>query len=925
MIKRYSSRRQRLNRSFLNEKLAGAVGYDRIAGYFSPSILEIAGEQLESIQGKVRMVCNSHLIFDKIALPNSEVSPVAQKNAIWSEWCSFEPEKLTVKNNAFHRLFQFIDENKIEIRILTDDLFGLIHGKAGVITYSDGTKTAFMGSANETYNAWKTNYELLWEDNSPETIAWVQEEFDALWGHQAAFPLTREVVEDIKRNADRRVVSIVEWKQQPSEAGPIIEAPVYRKYQGLWEHQKFFVHHAFHAHIHFGGARYILADEVGLGKTLQLAMAAQLMALYGEKPILIIAPKTLLWQWQTELQELLAVPSAVWDGSRWVDEYGVKYEKGNKQIKNCPRKIGLVSQGLIFAKNKSHSAQNLLDQEYECVIVDEAHRARRRFGPGQGAINERNPQRNNLLQYLREISSRTKSMLFATATPVQIHPVEAWDLLDALAVGQPNKAVFGDHFSKWSSPQQALDYVINGSPADNLEEFWQWVRNPLPPANEEDIKQRQTFQIIRSNLGLNPNDFIATQADLQTLTTPNRQRLEQIRDSFHSYNNPFIRSIIRRTRKYLEDETDPDTGKPYLDKIDIALLGEANEEALELPTYLQEAFQLAEEYCKKLRESGGGKGFMETLLLRRLGSSIEAGQKTTEKLLSRFKPEPEEEESSLDFLLEEDDDELEENQTVPEQFGEKQILENILTVLNQNEAEDPKYQKALQLLLEGQPETGPWWERGCIVFTLYYDSAFWVAGQLSRDLPDLKIGLYAGAGKSKIIENGSIHTADREEIKVMVKTGQIKVLVGTDAASEGLNLQTLGTLINLDLPWNPTKLEQRKGRIQRIGQKYPKIYIYNLRYKDSVEDKVHQALSERLAQIHEIFGQIPDTLEDVWVKAALGEIDKARKIIDAMPSQHPFDIRYKKNAKIPGNSWEKCTEVLNTVERMEVLTTSWSA
>jgi SNF2 family DNA or RNA helicase len=59
---------------------------------------------------------------------------------------------------------------------------------------------------------------------------------------------------------------------------------------------------------------------------------------------------------------------------------------------------------------------------------------------------------------------------------------------------------------------------------------------------------------------------------------------------------------------------------------------------------------------------------------------------------------------------------------------------------------------------------------------------------------------------------------------------KVKKLVDTDASSEGLNLQTLGFLVNFYLPWNPTRLEQRKGRIQRIGQVYDK-YIYNLRYK----------------------------------------------------------------------------------------------
>lgn len=79
----------------------------------------------------------------------------------------------------------------------------------------------------------------------------------------------------------------------------------------------------------------------------------------------------------------------------------------------------------------------------------------------------------------------------------------------------------------------------------------------------------------------------------------------------------------------------------------------------------------------------------------------------------------------------------------------------------------------------------------------------------------------------------------------------------------GLNLQRLNTLINWDLPWNPTRLEQRKGRIQRIGQLSDTVLVYNLRYGGSVEDRVHQILSSRLQDIHTLFGQVPDVLEDV--------------------------------------------------------------
>jgi len=117
---------------------------------------------------------------------------------------------------------------------------------------------------------------------------------------------------------------------------------------------------------------------------------------------------------------------------------------------------------------------------------------------------------------------------------------------------------------------------------------------------------------------------------------------------------------------------------------------------------------------------------------------------------------------------------------------------------------------------------------------------------------------------------GVFRALSREALKQMVSRGELRLLLGTDAASEGLNLQKLGTLINLDLPWNPTRLEQRKGRIQRIGQLRDTVNICNLRYKDSVEDRVHELLSERLESIYALFGQLPEVLEDVWIHVALG-------------------------------------------------------
>jgi len=168
--------------------------------------------------------------------------------------------------------------------------------------------------------------------------------------------------------------------------------------------------------------------------------------------------------------------------------------------------------------------------------------------------------------------------------------------------------------------------------------------------------------------------------------------------------------------------------------------------------------------------------------------------------------------------------------------------------------------------------------------------------------------------------NGAFIGTPRDALKQRVQQGDIRLLLGTDAASEGLNLQRLGTLINLDLPWNPTRLEQRKGRIQRIGQLRDTVRVYNMRYQGSVEDRVHALLSERLEGIHTLFGQIPDILEDVWIHVALGEIEQAQHTIDKVPEQHPFHLKYHKITKTP---WESCTQVLDAADQLRCLSQGW--
>lgn len=924
MINRFSSRKTDLGKQYIVDRLQGAVSYDRIAGYFCSSVLEIAGEAIASIKEKVRIICNSGLSPNDIEVAGLAASRMKQ------EWCEWKPEeKYTSEAEAerLQKLYALLTSGKMEIKVLPDEIYGLMHGKAGVISYEDGRRVAFIGSMNETKSALTTNYEIVWEDDSAAAVEWVQNEFDFFWNHRAAVPLSDFVISDIQRIANRHPITLKGWREQekPEVAAVAAEEPVYRNEFGLWAHQKYFVMRAFEEHKTRSGARLILADMVGLGKTLQLAMSAKLMALYGDKPILIIVPKTLLYQWQDEIHSMLDIPSAVWTGKCWRDENGFDYPcDSTKGILKCPRKIGIVSQGVITAKTES--AELLKQKKYECVIVDEVHRARRKnIGKDPNIVRA---QPNNLLSFLNEITFSTHSMLLATATPVQIDPIEAFDLLDVL--GKPNNAtkVLGDTYSVWrKTPRTGLDYISGEvEPPQTAAEMWSIVRNPFPQRSDSNRR----IAIIRDQLDKPDSEFVFKQDEFDTYRRPIQNKIwELYRDeNFVQNYNPYVRCIVRRTRDFLENTINKETGEPYLKKINVQLFGEKDYEALELSGYLKQAYSIAEEFCHLLASRVKGGGFMSTLMLKRIGSTMLAGENTAKKMLAWTKEGQQKLQEIYDTLTDEDDDDDADINTLGESEirnltqAEQDCLERLVDVLKSNKDTDPKYLKVKGILENGVDDEGGWMNKGCIIFSQYFDSANYIAKSLSQEMSNVSVGLYAGGNKSGIYLNGVFKKYQKEDLKTQVRDRKLKILVGTDSASEGLNLQTLSTLINVDLPWNPTRLEQRKGRIQRIGQIEDTILIYNMRYKDSVEDKVHTKLSSRLQEIYSMFGQIPEVLEDVWVAIAHNDEQRAMEAINKVPKKNPFIIKYEMEIPDCGN-WEMCTNVLDKKEKLKELMNGW--
>jgi len=219
-INRFSSRRQRLDHAFLADRLRGAKSYKRIAGYFRSSIFELVGEEIASIP-KVQIVCNSELDAADVA-----VSKHVRETALKERWNEAPAEvEALLHRDCYRRLHDLLTSGRVEIRVVPKDRV-FIHGKAGVIEAADGVKTCFLGSINETKSAFVRNYEILWEDLSPEGVAWVEEEFDALW--QDAYPLPDAIIEEIKRVADRVEIRFDEAKADELLAAALAESPIYR-------------------------------------------------------------------------------------------------------------------------------------------------------------------------------------------------------------------------------------------------------------------------------------------------------------------------------------------------------------------------------------------------------------------------------------------------------------------------------------------------------------------------------------------------------------------------------------------------------------------------------------------------------------------------------------------------------------------------
>ena len=177
--------------------------------------------------------------------------------------------------------------------------------------------------------------------------------------------------------------------------------------------------------------KLLIADEVGLGKTIEAGLLLRQAWMAGRaKRILILAPKAVLKQWQLELREKFNLNWPIYDGHR-LEWYASPALRG-KNVKSVDtdkwhnEPIVLASSQLM---RRTERAREILEQAspWDLVILDEAHHARRK---SPGATNSRGP--NALLRLMLGLRGKTQGLVLLTATPLQVHPVEVWDLLNLL-------------------------------------------------------------------------------------------------------------------------------------------------------------------------------------------------------------------------------------------------------------------------------------------------------------------------------------------------------------------------------------------------------------------------------------------------------------------------------------------------------------
>ena len=268
-------------------------------------------------------------------------------------------------------------------------------------------------------------------------------------------------------------------------------------------------------------------------------------------------------------------------------------------------------------------------------------------------------------------------------------------------------------------------------------------------------------------------------------------------------------------------------------------------------------------------EKRSAVGFVMTVYRRRLASSFEALKRTLTGRLMRsggIGDEDISQDETKDETMSEDDVTALSAQALTSQMdGERERINALLRDIAKlgTDSKARKLKSELEACLADGFDSA-------IVFTQYTDTMEYLRDYLADQLPGLTVASYSGKGGAWRDASRQWVPCSKEEIKRRLRDKQVRLLVGTDAAGEGLNLQSAGVVANYDLPWNPMKIEQRIGRIDRLGQPREVIRVLNFAYRDTVEQDVFFTVGTRInlfqgivGRLQPILSRLPKRLEEL--------------------------------------------------------------
>jgi SNF2 family DNA or RNA helicase len=595
--------------------------------------------------------------------------------------------------------------------------------------------------------------------------------------------------------------------------------------------------------------RILFADEVGLGKTIEAGACIKLLWITGYvRRVLVLAPKNVTRQWWDELRGKFSLPAYLLDRPNvFVAPDGEEFPVYGNPFDATDL---IVASWHYVRGRKGREPEIFKAKPFDLVLIDEAHSAR--ITRSEFA----SPRPTRLYELALALSSLTPHVFLLTATPLQLNELEMLDLLRILGLGGPwvHEGAFTRYYS-----------ALNKSSMERSDDDWlhlftliSWfARTYLKPEHIEVVvnalftseNEGEVKELLNIFASGNENAF---RNFLKPLDFRKRDSLDRILRGLMPTSWFMIRNTRDRLKKFgykfpLRSILNEDV---ILDDEKQALLSELND-------YLANYY---DNYLNYLKDSERrGFGLIRAVYHQRFVSSFAAAYQTVKRRRETLEAILEGNEERLlklaaelfDDLEDVDEEEIVElmKATVERARGLVEIelekikkLEASLVIYSRavTASDDPKLRKIREIVQNLRDEG-----HKVLVFSKFTDTVDIIRDFISQWLGEDRVATYTGrGGEIWDSKHRTWRVCGKDDVRRALEK-QVDVLVCSDAASEGLNLQAASAVVNVDMPWNPAKVEQRIGRVDRIGQTKDVVKVINVWYPDTYEARMYRALFER--------------------------------------------------------------------------------